>query len=131
MLRERSMYPDGAVFNPARWLEPQYPTYQEPLTVYPNLQGFVSFGHGRRACPASNFTERSLTILVARIAWGFTIKRKIDPATKKEYPLYIKFEPTANPKPLPFDADIVPRSKARSDLIRKAVREGLSKDPLE
>ncbi|KAI0175412.1 cytochrome P450 [Pestalotiopsis sp. NC0098] len=130
ILRERDLYPDGAVFNPDRWLNPAFPTYKEPLTVYPNLTNFTSFGYGRRACPGTNFTERALTVMVARIAWGFNIKKPIDPATKKEVILRIQYEPTPNPKPLPFPADITPRSKERSAIIMTEAEKTRKNDPL-
>ena len=44
-------YPDQKIFNPARWVDPSYPTYKEPLTEFPNLRGDTSFGYGNRACP--------------------------------------------------------------------------------
>jgi cytochrome P450 len=31
------MYPEPEEFKPERWLDPQYPTYKEPLTAYPTL----------------------------------------------------------------------------------------------
>jgi hypothetical protein len=68
--------------------------------------------------------------MVARVAWAATIKRKINPATKKEYPLDIQYEPTANPKPLAFTADIVPISEKHLAMVRRAVQEGLESDPL-
>lgn len=130
ILSEPHLYPDGPVFNPDRWLNPAYPTYKEPLTVYPNLMNFTSFGYGRRACPGPNFTERALTIMVARIAWGCDIKKPIDPTTKKEVQLNIEYEPTPNPKPLPFPADISPRSIKRTELVMKEAEERRKTDPL-
>jgi cytochrome P450 len=35
--RDTDLYPDPESFIPERWLEPSYPTYKQPLTVYPNL----------------------------------------------------------------------------------------------
>ncbi|ORY58411.1 cytochrome P450 [Pseudomassariella vexata] len=125
-----NLYPDGAVFNPDRWLNPAYPTYREPLIVYPNLLNFTSFGYGRRVCPGPNFTERTLTIMTARIAWACDIKKRIDPATKKEMPLNIRYEPTPNPKPLPFPSDIKPRNKKRTELVRKEAERRRATDPL-
>jgi hypothetical protein len=69
--------------------------------------------------------------MVARVAWAATITRKIDPATKREYPLDIQYEPTANPRPLPFTADIVPISEKHFAMVRRAAQEGLKLDPLE
>jgi cytochrome P450 len=72
--RDPELYPDAEHFLPERWLEPQYPTFKEPLETYPNLQNFSAFGFGRRICPGQNITERSLNVLVARITWACDIK---------------------------------------------------------
>lgn len=71
-----------------------------------------------------------MTVMVARIAWAFNIKKPIDPATKKEVQLNIQYEPTPNPKPLPFPAEITPRSKERSEIIRWETEKERRKDPL-
>lgn len=130
MLSNEELYPNGQEFDPARWLDPSYPTFKEPLAVYPNLQNFASFGFGRRACPGAHFTELAITLMVARIAWACNIKKAIDPETKREIELNIQYEPTVNPKPLPFPAVIEPRSIARSELIAKEVNQARRNDPL-
>lgn len=130
MLSDPEMYPDGETFNPARWLDPSYPTYKEPLSIHPNLQGRLSFGFGRRACPGTNFTERSITIMVARFAWACNIKRAVDPATKEEVELNIEYEPVANPRPYPFPAVVEPRSQRRLDLVSREAEQCRLQDPL-
>ncbi|ORY08946.1 cytochrome P450 [Clohesyomyces aquaticus] len=87
--REEALYPDPETFNPDRWLSPSFPTFREPLSVYPNLQGFSSFGHGRRICPGLNIAERSLYIFTARLAWACHISQKKGPDGKEiEVPWY-------------------------------------------
>jgi cytochrome P450 len=43
--------------------------------TYPNQQGYSSFGWGRRVCPGQQVAEQSLYITIARILWGFNIKK--------------------------------------------------------
>lgn len=76
--REEKLYPDPENFRPERWLESGWPTYKEPLTKFPNLQNFSAFGFGRRICPGLNIAERSLYVLIARIAWSADIACKKD-----------------------------------------------------
>ncbi|KAH8805992.1 cytochrome P450 [Xylogone sp. PMI_703] len=71
--RDSSLYPQSEDFIPDRWLDPKYPTYKEPLDVYPNIQNFSAFGFGRRICPGQNIAERSLNIQIARMAWACDI----------------------------------------------------------
>ena len=130
MMSDPLTYPDPQAFNPARWLDPSYPTYKEPLTIHPNLQNRPSFGFGRRACPGTNFTERSLTIMIARLAWACNITPAIDLATKKPVELNITYEPVANPRPHPFPAVIESRSKERLEFVRREAELCHQKDPL-
>jgi cytochrome P450 len=76
--REKELYPDPETFNPDRWLSPEYPTYREPLSVFPNIQGYSALGFGRRQCPGTVIAENSLFLEVACIAWGCDISLKKD-----------------------------------------------------
>jgi cytochrome P450 len=76
--REPVRYPNAESFRPERWLEKGWPTFKEPLTQYPNLQNFSAFGFGRRICPGQNIAERSLYILISRVAWACHITQKRD-----------------------------------------------------
>lgn len=76
--REPILYPDPESFRPERWLEEKWPTFKAPLNRYPNLQNYSAFGFGRRICPRQNVAERSLYILIARIAWSCDINAEKD-----------------------------------------------------
>lgn len=75
------LYPDPTVYNPARWLESSYPSYQEPLSVYPRLMGFSGFGSGRRVCPGVELTEAELLVACGSLISFFELKPLVDAAT--------------------------------------------------
>lgn len=75
------LYPDPTKYNPARWLEPEYPSYQEPLTVHPRLMGFSGFGSGRRVCPGIELTEAELLIACGSLLQNFEMLPNVDPNT--------------------------------------------------
>src|SRR3978361_1427610 len=71
---DESVYPSPQNFNPERWLSPAYPTtYREPLTSYPNIQGFTTFGWGRRVCQGDNLTQQELVTACGGLAWAVDI----------------------------------------------------------
>lgn len=109
---DKETYPDGELFNPARWLDSKYPTYKEPLSTYPNCHNFAAFGYGRRACPGYEFAERSLVILVA-IRWPLD-------QDGNEIRETIEHEPVPAPRPLKFGCNIEVREPERLKLIQRA-----------
>lgn len=83
--RVESKYPDPETFNPARWLEPSYPTYQEPLSKYPNFRdskyGMHSFGYGRRKCLGMDIVDIELFVTAASVLWAFNMSQAVDGVT--------------------------------------------------
>jgi hypothetical protein len=75
------MFPDPETFNPLRWIEPEYPTYQEPLTQFPTIINSTQFGYGRRTCQGQAVTDEDLLIGIGSIAWMFNISQKADDAS--------------------------------------------------
>lgn len=89
--RVESKYPDPETFNPARWLEPGYPTFQEPLTKYPNFRdskfGTHSFGYGRRKCLGMDIVDIELFVTGASVLWAFNMSQAVDSITGEKVPI--------------------------------------------
>jgi Cytochrome P450 len=113
-LRNPVKYPDPENFRPERWLEPSWPTYRSPLTVYPAVKGMSSFGFGQRTCLGQTLTQDELLVACGGLLWGFNLKKKVDPVTGLE----IDISTTASNslliiKPDPFQMAFIPRSETR------------------
>jgi cytochrome P450 len=127
MNRVPERYPDPEAFRPERWLERQWPTYQEPLTRYPNLReghGMHTFGWGRRTCLGQNLADDELFVAAAAVCWGFDMATKRCPMTGEE----VLFDTQATNsnvilEPEPFPMEFRPRSEERAALILKAYEE--------
>lgn len=129
--REPELYPDPEAFNPERWLDPAFPTYKEPLSVYPNLHNYSNFGFGRRICPGQNIAERNLYLLTARIAWACNLSKAIDADGQEiEPPLYDYTSGfNAQPKWFPFRLSV--RNSERLAIIDDDLERNARNDPLK
>ncbi|KAK7952827.1 uncharacterized protein PG986_008555 [Apiospora aurea] len=129
--RDETTYPDPETFNPARWLEPKYPTYKEPLTMHPNLAGFSQFGFGRRTCQGVPIVEMDLFLAMGGMAWAFRIQKKRK-ADGTEVPVHWNdFTPLLIAKPAPFEFDLVARSEATARIVSGMWESGKGDDDEE
>ncbi|KZO99710.1 putative cytochrome P450 [Calocera viscosa TUFC12733] len=110
-------FPEPDRFNPARYLPGD-----RDARPFPNEKGYMTFGWGRRVCSGQGLAEQGTWITVARLLWGFNIRKALD-ARGKEVPVDI-FDYTngLNMRPRPFKCRIEPRSAAHRQTIE---REGL------
>ncbi|KAK3400418.1 cytochrome P450 [Sordaria brevicollis] len=83
-------YPSPETYNPARYLDPSYPTFQAPLTRYPNFRegsSMHSFGWGRRTCLGQNIVDDEMFVFGAALLWAFDVTPKTCPVTGREVPI--------------------------------------------
>lgn len=117
-MRNPQKYPDPDNYHPERYLEASWPTYREPLTMYPTIKGLSSFGFGQRACLGQSITQDELLLACGGICWAFDLKKKVDPITKREIDIDInKSNSLLIIKPDPHQMDFIPRSKAKRQEI--------------
>jgi hypothetical protein len=76
--RNEATYPSPETFNPARWLDPSFPTYKAPLTDFPTIKGHHGFGYGRRACVGQDLVHAELLLACGALLQGFEIVRQRD-----------------------------------------------------
>ena len=118
MNRDETLYPDAENYNPARWLEPSYPTYREPLTTNPSIKNHSGFGWGRRTCAGQDYSEQVLLTIVASILWSCNIVKRVDPVTGLEIELpWMDYGPFVIVKPNPVPLDIKPRDEWRMKVL--------------
>lgn len=67
--------------------------------------------------------------MVARLAWAFDIKSKVDPQTGRNVELDIRYENVPNPKALGVDAVFEVR-EGRAEIIRVEEARERARDPL-
>lgn len=117
---DKDEYPDQLVFNPARWVEPTYPTYKEPLTQYPNCKNFAPFGFGRRSCPGYDLAERTLVVMSAKMIWAFDLQI---PLTADGVPekIEIEYEWAPNKQPKEFPCKFMPRRDPTTKVMREVL----------
>ncbi|KAI1818858.1 cytochrome P450 [Poronia punctata] len=113
--RDPAVYPDPETFNPARWLEPSYPTYAEPLTTYPTLQGYSQFGFGRRTCQGLPLVEQDLYLAMGGLAWAFNIVKKRTSGGEEVAVPWNEYTPLLIAKPVPFEFE----ARVRDEAVRK------------
>ena len=123
LTRDEKLYPDPETFNPNRWLDPAFPTYKEPLTEHPKLEGHSQFGDGWHKCPGTSLTEASMLHACSGVVWGFNCRQKkradgtlipIDSVTRKT---------TVIGGILASEFDITPRSAEKVQTIQRAWME--------
>jgi hypothetical protein len=121
MNRVPEKYPDPENFHPERYLEPGWPSYQEPLSRYPNFRegkGMHTFGWGRRTCLGQHIVDDEMFVTGAGVLWAFNLSKKVCPMTGKE----VDFDSEATNahvilEALPFPMDLQPRSERRAAQI--------------
>lgn len=116
--RDESTYPDPETFNPDRWLQPEYPTYKEPLTRFPTLDGFSQFGFGRRTCQGIPIVDQDLFLTMGGMAWAFNIQHKRNADGTKVPVHWNDYTPLLIAKPAPFEFDAIIRTPEKADLLR-------------
>jgi cytochrome P450 len=126
LARDNVLYPDPETFNPARWLNEEYPTFQGPTTSHPQLAGHHVFGRGRRMCPGQNMAQSELLVLCGNIIKNFVLSPKIDEKGEAIWPDPEHWTSDVIGGPLPFDCDIRVRSEEMKTNIESIYREAFN-----
>lgn len=123
MFKDESLYPDAESYNPERWLSPKYPTFQAPLSQFPNIRRYTSFGFGRRICPGLIVAERSLFIETAMLMWACRVGKKYDDDGAVIAVPWYDYKPGVNTGPKGFQFVLNVRDKKKAQMLREACQK--------
>lgn len=112
------MYPTPKAFSPERWLQPESPCYQKPLSIHPRIQGHSVFGYGRRVCIGQDYAAAQILTLCAAICSFFDFEMGLDSNGQR-----LRSQDcldAATPHVIPIMSDVNVRFRARdSDCARR------------
>ncbi|KAL7787173.1 cytochrome P450 [Trichoderma ceciliae] len=113
-------HPDPRRYNPARWAGDSQNSAQAAVNPDPTKRDHFVFGAGRRLCQGMHIADRSLFLAISRTLWAFDLKRPVDKMTGEEIiPDVDNIKDGLFISPMPFAADIMPRSENRATAIKK------------
>jgi hypothetical protein len=76
--RDPEIFIDPDAWNPMRWLDPSFPTYQEPLSKHPTITSYSQFGYGQRVCQGQGVVDADLFVGIGSVAWLFSMQLPFD-----------------------------------------------------
>lgn len=106
LLHDPQTYADPDRFDPDRFITRNEPNPAE-----------TAFGFGRRACPGRHLAEKSLFLTISRLLATFDIQKVVEEGKEKVAKLEITGSLVVQPAEFPFQ--IVPRSDAAAEMVRK------------
>jgi len=130
-LRNEKKYPDAENYRPERWLEPSWPTYQEPLSQFPTIMGMTSFGWGQRGCLGQSLTRDETFVATGGMLWGFNLVFKKDSNGNRIDASITASNSLLIVKPDAFEMAFEPRSEKRRQEIISEWKESDAKDDEE
>lgn len=113
-------FPDPDRFNPNRYL-PGHPDARP----FPGERGYMTFGWGRRVCSGQALAEQGTWVTIARLLWGFHIRRKRRPDGSAVEVDIFDYTDGLNWRPRPFECSIEPRSEEIRETIEREGRQAL------
>lgn len=114
MARNPKRYPRPEMYNPDRWVDSSYPTYQEPRSKYPTICEHSQFGFGRRKCQGQEVTEADMFVGIGALAWAFDLRKAVNPKTGIEISIpECEFSELLIAKPKWFRFNMTVRSEHR------------------
>jgi hypothetical protein len=117
-------FPDPDRFNPNRFLS-GHPDNRP----FPTERGYMTFGWGRRVCSGQVLAEQGTWITIARILWGFNIRKaRRSDGSVIEVDIF-NYTNGLNMRPQPFACSITPRTEKIRETIEREGRQAL--DELE
>ncbi|KAJ6512686.1 cytochrome P450 [Mycena sanguinolenta] len=103
-------FPDPHRFDPERFMSKR---------DYPGPWQHSSFGYGRRVCPGQYLASNSIYLNVARILWGFDLRKARDEEGNEIEVDTFAYTDGFNSVPLPFSISITPRSPGHLAIIER------------